>query len=146
MKSPWYVWLLAILVVGFIIHLREAPKKKARKEHMEEVIKSRDYSNPNIRRQDDNTKYQYNNGSEKYRKDVENMIKVYDGNNSQTMDLMHLSDDELQQLREELEYDTEGRYFHIPGRRILTREQETQEAIENYIEDNIDDIMDEYSN
>lgn len=54
------------------------------------------------------------------------------------------TDQELQQLREELEYDTEGRYFHIPGKRVLTREQEIQEEVERYIEDNIDDIMDEY--
>lgn len=51
---------------------------------------------------------------------------------------------ELQELRELQEYDKDGRYFHIPGKRILTREQEMQEAIERYIEDNIDDILDEY--
>lgn len=54
------------------------------------------------------------------------------------------TDRELQELREYLEYDTEGRYFHIPGKRILTREMEMEEAIEMYIEDNLDEIMDQY--
>lgn len=54
------------------------------------------------------------------------------------------SDAELQELREKMQYDTEGRYFHIPGKRVLTREEEIQEEIDRYIEDNIDDILDEY--
>lgn len=49
-----------------------------------------------------------------------------------------LTDDEIRHIRENLEYSKEGYYLHTPGRYVPTREQE----IEDYIEDNIDDIRD----
>lgn len=54
----------------------------------------------------------------------------------------NLSDEEIRMLREKQSYKSNSTYIYTPGRHVKTREQE----IEEYIEDNIDDILDEYQN
>lgn len=50
------------------------------------------------------------------------------------------SDEEIRIMREKQSYQPDGGYIYTPGRKIKTREEE----IESYIEDNIDDILDEH--
>ena len=54
----------------------------------------------------------------------------------------NLSDEEIRILREKQSYKNDGSYIYTPGRRVKTREQEIQE----YIDDNIDEIIDEHQN
>jgi len=54
----------------------------------------------------------------------------------------NLSDEEIRTLREKHSYKNDGSYIYTPGRRVKTREQEIQE----YIDDNIDEIIDEHQN
>lgn len=52
----------------------------------------------------------------------------------------YYSDEEIRTLRERQSYNSNGSYIYTPGRHVPSREEE----IENYIEDNIDEIMDRY--
>lgn len=50
------------------------------------------------------------------------------------------SDNDIRRIREELSFDTEGRYLYTPGRRVRSLEQ----MVEEYVEDNIEDLLDGY--
>ena len=127
-KTHWSVWFIFIPAVLLFVHLTSKPEEEARKKAQRELMVQ---PPPN-----DGKMYRgYDHKSGHYIED-----KSYNYHYRPHT----YSDKELQELREELEYDTEGRYFHIPGKRVLTREQEIQEEIDRYVEDNIDDIIDEY--
>ncbi len=129
-KTHWSVWVLAFITIWVIGYLRTEPDKKAREERQKKLIGERPPNDGKMYRGWDWDKKEWKED------------KSYNYHYNQ-----HLyTDEELQQLREELQYDTEGKYFHVPGKRILTKEEEMQEEIDNYIEDNIDDILEEYSN
>lgn len=130
MKPSRLISLLLAAILFYLVHIDVQKEKKERQKHLESLIWSPPPDDGKVYRGWDYNKEEW----------IEDKGYNYRFN-------PHLySDEELQKLREELEYDTEGRYFHIPGKRILTREQEIHEEVERYIEDNIEDILDEYAN
>ena len=130
-KTPWYMWVLLFASILFFGYLHKELEEKRNPKIDPKTL---------IRKHPPNDGKMYRGWDWDKKEWIEDKSYNYHYN-------QHLyTDKELQQLREELEYDTEGRYFHIPGKRILTGEEETQEAIDDYIEDNIDDILDEYGN
>lgn len=64
------------------------------------------------------------------------------GYNFETGGWINYSDEEIRIIREIESFKTEGTYIYTPGRHVPSR----QEEIRDYIEDNIDDILDEYGN
>lgn len=125
-KTHWSVWVLAFVTIWVIGYLRSKKEEKAREERKKELIWEPPPNDGKMYRGWDWDKKEWKED------------KSYNYHYNQ-----HLyTEEELQQLREELEYDTKGK----PEKRILTKEEEIQETIDNYVEDNIDDIMDDYGN
>lgn len=139
-KTHWTVWVFGFIALAAFKYLLDAPEREAEEKHKLELI------NANPPPPNDGKNYRgWNFETKEWIEDVSyNNNNNYNSNNNQSSSSHYLTDRELQELREAMEYDTEGRYFHIPGKRILTRKQEIQEAIDKYIEDNIEDILDEY--
>ncbi len=53
----------------------------------------------------------------------------------------NISDEEIRMLREIRSYKGDGSYIYTPGRRVKSREREMQD----YIEDNIDEILENHT-
>lgn len=60
--------------------------------------------------------------------------------NFETGGYHYYSDQDIRDIREEMSYDTEGRYLYTPGRHVPSFEQ----MIDDYVEDNLDDLMDKH--
>lgn len=52
------------------------------------------------------------------------------------------SDEEIRMMREVHSYSSDGSYIHTPGRRVKTKKQEIEDMVQEYIDDNIDYILD----
>lgn len=68
---------------------------------------------------------------------AEKEYKYYDRQPLRSSDL---SDEEIRILREKQSFKSDGSYIYTPGRKVKSRERE----IQDYIDDNIDDILDNY--
>ena len=53
----------------------------------------------------------------------------------------NITDEEIRMLRERRSYKSDGSYIYTPGRRVKSREREMQD----YIDDNIDEILENYT-
>lgn len=55
------------------------------------------------------------------------------------------SDEEIRILRENLDFESGGRYYYkTPGRHVPTYEEEFEQRLEDYIDDNYEELIDKY--
>lgn len=67
-------------------------------------------------------------------------FQVVRGYNYEVGGFHNYTDEEIRALRNQRSYRSDGSYIKTPGRKVLSQ----QEVIDQYIEDNIEDILDDY--
>lgn len=65
--------------------------------------------------------------------------------NTKSGEYYNYSDEEIRMIREKASFESEGRYYiKTPGRYVPSYQEEFEQRMEQYIEDNFDEILDEY--